>query len=113
MQRLAPISVLGTGMMSRTLARRLAAAGYPVMVEWRDPGTAQAVAHDLVGPVRAGRLSEAARAGDVVAIAFEHVSATGADAGELTGKVQLDLTSAWDTTRQPIPLAVGHTSSAP
>lgn len=108
------IGLLGTGMMGTTLGRRLSQAGFPVMIGSRTPDKAAALARTLGGDVRGGSLSDAASFGEIVvlAVGFEHAPDTLAAAGDLSGKVLLDITSAWDTAQRPFGLLVGHTSSA-
>jgi len=48
----------------------------------------------------------------VLAVGFGHLPVTVEAAGDLDGKVLLGLTSAWDTSQQPVQLAVGHSTSA-
>ncbi len=108
------IGILGTGMMGTTLGKRLTQAGYEVMFGSRTPEKATSLARTVGADVQGGSLADAAAFGDIVvlAVGFEHAAATLAAAGDLSGKVLLDITSAWDTAQRPVQLLVGHTTSA-
>ncbi len=109
-----PLGILGTGLMGTTLGRRLASAGSPVMFGSRTPEKASALAETLGPTVQGGGVAEAAAFGDLVvlAVGFQHLPATVEAAGDLADKVLLSLTSAWDTSQQPVQPAVGHRTSA-
>ncbi|PYE53748.1 NADPH-dependent F420 reductase [Deinococcus yavapaiensis] len=108
------IGILGTGMMGATLGNRLARAGFQVMFGSRTPEKAAALAQTVGADARGGSLADAAAFGDIVvlAVGFQHAPDTIAAAGDLSGKVLLDITSAWDTSQRPVQLQVGHTTSA-
>lgn len=107
------VAVLGTGTMGSALGRRLARAGHAVTFGSRTPEKAVALAASVEGDARGGGLADAAAFGDVVVLAagYRDVPGVLAAAGDLAGKVLIDLTSAWDATR-PSGLAEGGDTSA-
>src|SRR5688572_3270209 len=89
------ISILGTGAMGRALATRLVATGHSVVLGSRNPSRARAVAGDIGGGVQSGSLRGAAQAADVIVLAvpFEAAHETLGEAGELGGKIVIDITN--------------------
>lgn len=112
------IGVLGgTGDQGRGLARRLAAAGNPVIIGSRSPERATAAAAELGGgPVRGMANQDAARAADVVIVAVPwegHRELLASLAADLAGKIVIDCVNpmAFDK-RGAYPLPVGEGSAA-
>ena len=65
------IGIIGAGNIGHALAVRFAAAGHQVMISnSRGPDTLTAVVASIQGDVRAGTVPEAARFGEVVAVAI-------------------------------------------
>lgn len=65
------IGVIGAGNVGHALAVRFAAAGHQVMISnSRGPDTLAAVVASIQGDVRAGTVPEAARFGEIVAVAI-------------------------------------------
>lgn len=114
------VAVLGgTGDQGRGLARRLAAAGVPVVIGSRDTGRAQQAAAGLGGRARsisgAGNAAAAA-AGDVVIVAVPwdgHRALLEALAPALAGKVVVDCVNPLGfDSHGPYPLPVDEGSAA-
>ncbi|MFL6294518.1 MAG: NAD(P)-binding domain-containing protein, partial [Actinomycetes bacterium] len=65
------IGIIGAGNIGHALAVRFAAAGHQVMLSnSRGPDTLTGVVASVQGDVRAGTVAEAARFGEVVAVAI-------------------------------------------
>src|SRR5690242_12445361 len=64
----------GTGDLGSGLARRWAAAGYPVVIGSRSPERAQAAAAELAGQARGDSNLAAAQAAEIVVIAVPYAS---------------------------------------
>ncbi len=96
------VGVLGTGMVGRTLADKLACLGHEVMMGSRQAGNQKAVAWTAqAGPsARQGSFADAAGFGSMVvnatagAASLEALTAAGADS--LAGKVLLDVANPLD-----------------
>ncbi len=109
------VAVLGgTGDQGRGLARRLAAAGNPVIIGSRSAGRAAAVAVELGGGGIRGMANEdAARAGDVVIVAVPwegHRELLTGLAGSLAGKIVVDCVNPMGFDKRgayPLPVAEG------
>ena len=112
------IGVIGAGNVGSTLGRRWAQAGHEVFFGVRDP-TAENV-HTLLASAgahaRAGRVEEAAAASQVVVLTVPWEAAYDAvrNAGDLTGKVLVDVTNPVAMGPEGLQqgLLVGHTTSA-
>jgi 8-hydroxy-5-deazaflavin:NADPH oxidoreductase len=111
----------GTGDQGRGLARRLAAAGHPVIIGSRDAGRAAAAAASLaaeagIADVRGMANVDAARAADVVIVAVPwegHRDLLAALAGPLAGKVVIDCVNPLGfDARGAYPLPVAEGSAA-
>ena len=106
------IAILGTGNMAKGLAGLFDAAGYDVVIGSRDPLRAAEAAR-TIGPRVAGTgLAEAAAGADtvVLAIPFDGAAAVLAAAGDLTGKIVIDITN--PLTADYAGLTIGHSTSA-
>lgn len=103
------IATIGAGRMGRGLARRLAAVGHSVTMTGRDPDKVANLAADIPGGVKAGPISDAGNA-DVVFLAVPYAQAAEAlaEAGNLTGKVLVDITN---PIGPDFTLAIGMTTS--
>ena len=109
------VAVLGgTGDQGRGLARRLAAAGNPVVIGSRSADRAAAAAAELGGGgVRGMANEDAAQAGDVVIVAVPwegHRELLAALAGSLAGKVVVDCVNPMGFDKRgayPLPVAEG------
>jgi 8-hydroxy-5-deazaflavin:NADPH oxidoreductase len=112
------VSVLGgTGDQGRGLARRLAAAGNPVIIGSRSAERAAAAAAELGGgPIRGMANQDAARAGDVVIVAVPwegHRELLASLAADLAGKIVIDCVNPMGfDARGAYPLPVAEGSAA-
>jgi predicted dinucleotide-binding enzyme len=109
------IAVLGTGMVGRTIAPRLAELGHVVRLGTRDPGTTRAREEwsELPG-VELHTFAEATTGADLVVHAGNGASALDllAQAGDLTGVVLLDISNPLDFSAGfPPTLSVKDTDS--
>ena len=109
------VAVLGgTGDQGRGLARRLAAAGNPVVIGSRSAGRAETAAAELGGGIIRGMANQdAARAGDVVIVAVPwegHQELLAALAADLAGKIVIDCVNPMGFDMRgayPLPVAEG------
>ncbi|MFE6835517.1 NADPH-dependent F420 reductase [Streptomyces sp. NPDC057705] len=101
-------AVLGTGIVGRTLAARLASLGHEVVIGTRDPGAtagrAEYAAWQAGQPrVRLAGFAEAARDGDTLVNAtggqVSIAALTEADAAHLDGKILIDVANPLDFSR--------------
>jgi 8-hydroxy-5-deazaflavin:NADPH oxidoreductase len=108
------IGIVGAGSIGRALAVRFAAAGHDVMLSnSRGPETLAAVVSALGGSVRAGTVREAARFGDVVAIAIPPRALRDLPAGPFAGKIVIDVNNYYPEQDGPFPELDGsHLSSS-
>lgn len=106
------VSIIGTGNMATGLAVLFAKAGHSVTLGSRDVAKAEAVAAELGHNVEAGDLQSAAGNASVVVLAvpFDAVSEVISAAGDLTGKIVVDITN--PMTADYSGLAIGHSTSA-
>jgi NADPH-dependent F420 reductase len=106
------ISVIGTGNMAQGLAALFSKAGYDVILGSRDKAKAAQIATTLGGNVSAEDIGEAAARSDVVVLAIPFDAAKDAlvAAGNLDGKVVIDITN--PLTADYSGLTIGHTTSA-
>lgn len=106
------VAIIGTGNMGAGLASALAGAGHEVAIGARDPAKAAAlatkIAHDAVG----GGIEAAAKLADVIVLAlpFGAVAEALKAAGDLTGKVLIDISNPISADYKS--LVIGHTTSA-
>lgn len=85
----------GTGALGSGLARRLAKAGYPVVIGSRDPTKAKAAAEKLGPGVRGAGQADAAKAAEIVIVAVPFASQAetlAAVAPACAGKLVVDTT---------------------
>lgn len=111
------IGVLGTGMVGRTLGAKLVALGHDVMLGSRAAGNARAVEWATAAGSRAseGSFGDAAAFGELVvnatagARSLDALAAT--NAGDLAGKVLLDVANPLDHTAGTTTLTICNTDS--
>jgi predicted dinucleotide-binding enzyme len=106
------LAVIGTGSVGGTLGRRWAELGHSVRFGVRDPSDAsvkELVAH-IKGEVGVARVADSVKEAEVVVLAtpFAASSAAIASAGELAGKILIDVTNPINTD---LSLAVGFDTS--
>jgi 8-hydroxy-5-deazaflavin:NADPH oxidoreductase len=92
------ITIIGTGNMSRGIATRALAGGHSVTLLGHSDGSAEALAGDLSGVVRAGTVGDAL-AGDVVVLAIPYGAIddiVGQYGDQLVGKTVVDITNPVD-----------------
>jgi predicted dinucleotide-binding enzyme len=91
------IAVIGTGSVGKTLGRRWAELGHSVRFGVRDPSdaAANALVAQIKGDARLARVSDAAQNADVVVLATPYAAnaAAIAAAGDLAGKILIDVTN--------------------
>lgn len=106
------IGFIGCGNMGGALAKRFASVGNLVMVSSRNKEHAEDCAKECGKNATAGTIADAAKFGEVVVLAVPYSQITAAlkTAGDLKGKILLDVTNA--LTPDFSGLAVGFTSSA-
>ncbi|ETD83397.1 NADPH-dependent F420 reductase [Rhodobacter capsulatus] len=106
------ISILGTGNMGAGLAGALAAAGHEVALGARDPAKAAALATKIGAGAVGGGIAAAAALSDVIVLAlpFGAMAETLSEAGDLTGKVLIDISNPISADFRD--LVIGHTTSA-
>lgn len=103
------VTLIGTGNMGSALARQISAAGHSLVVTGRDAGKASA----LAAAVNATSRNQSSSAdADIVIVATGYGDAVAAlrDAGDLRGKVIVDITN--PLTADFMGLTLGHTTSA-
>jgi 8-hydroxy-5-deazaflavin:NADPH oxidoreductase len=85
------IGIIGAGRIGHALAVRFAAAGHEVMLSnSRGPETLAGVVASIAGDVRAGTLSEAARFGDMAAVAIPVPAIRDLPPEPFAGKIVID-----------------------
>ena len=106
------VAILGTGNMGAGLASLLAAANYEVAIGARDPAKAAALAGKIGHKAVGGGMAAAVKLADVVILALPYGAVGDAlkAAGDLNGKVLVDLTN--PITADFKGLEIGHTTSA-
>jgi NADPH-dependent F420 reductase len=106
------ISILGTGNMATGLAALFAKAGHTVTLGSRDADKATTVAGKLGNGIVGAALADAAGRADLVVLAVPYDAAADviAAAGDLSGKVLVDITN--PMTADYAALTIGHTTSA-
>lgn len=106
------IAVIGTGSVGGTLGRRWAELGHSVCFGVRDvaDADAKALVAKIKGDARLASVSDAAKNAEVVVLATPYAAnpAAIASAGDLSGKILLDVTNPIGAN---FTLAVGHTTS--
>lgn len=106
------IAVLGTGNIGAAYARALAQAQYEVVIGDRDPGKAAALAQEIGARAEGGGIAAAVRLADLVILALPYPAVAGvlAAAGDLAGKVLVDVSNPISADFKD--LVVGVTTSA-
>jgi predicted dinucleotide-binding enzyme len=104
------ITIIGTGNMARGIATRALAGGHTITLRGHQPGTAESLASELSGDVRAGTVGDPL-AGGVVVLAIPYGAVedvVGTYAGQLDDKVVIDITNPVDfSTFTPLTLEAG------
>ncbi len=105
------IGFIGCGNMGGALAKRFAGAGHSVMVSSRDKHKAEACAKDCGKNASAGTISDVVKFGEIIVLAvpYSEINSALKSAGDLKGKILLDITNALTPDYS---LAIGFTSSA-
>lgn len=106
------IAVIGTGNIGAAYARALADAKFEVVIGHREPSKAAALAQEISPNVEGGGISAAFKLADMVLLALPYpaIAEVLADAGDLTGKVLIDVSNPLSADFQN--LVVGLTTSA-
>ncbi|HRP10909.1 MAG TPA: NADPH-dependent F420 reductase [Terricaulis sp.] len=106
------IAILGAGAMAKGLATQLSRSGYSVVLGARDRNKAADAAAEIGRGVQAASFRGAASAADIIVLATPYAAASDvlSIAGDLSGKVIIDITN--PMTPDFSGLAIGHTSSA-
>ena len=106
------VAIIGTGNMGAGLARLLAAANVDVVIGAREPGKAAALAEEIGPRAQGGGIEAAFKLADVaiLALPFGTIGDVLAAAGDLAGKVLVDITNPISADYKS--LVVGHTTSA-
>ena len=106
------IAVIGTGNIGAAYARALADAKFEVVIGHREPSKAAALAQEISPNVEGGGISAAFKLADMVLLALSYpaIAEVLADAGDLTGKVLIDVSNPLSADFQN--LVVGLTTSA-
>jgi 8-hydroxy-5-deazaflavin:NADPH oxidoreductase len=104
------VLVIGTGNMGAGFVKQLTAAGHQVSVAARDGGKAQALAQQY--GAKAVAIASAANSVDAIVVATPYEQAASAlnSAGDVAGKVVIDITN--PLTADYMGLTVGHSTSA-
>ncbi|QWQ14763.1 NADPH-dependent F420 reductase [Ralstonia pseudosolanacearum] len=106
------IAVIGTGNIGTAYARALADAKFEIVIGHREPSKAAALAQEISPNVEGGGISAAFKLADMVLLALPYpaIAEVLADAGDLTGKVLIDVSNPLSADFQN--LVVGLTTSA-
>lgn len=106
------IAVIGTGNIGAAYARALADAKFDVVIGHRDPGKAAVLAQEIGSQAEGGGIAAALKLADIaiLALPYQAIAETLADAGDLTGKVLVDVSNPMSADFQD--LVVGLTTSA-
>ena len=106
------IGFIGCGNMGGALAKRCASAGHQVMVSSRHKEKSEACAKECGENGSAGTVADAVEFGDVIflAVPYSEVAAALKSAGDLKGKILVDITNA--LTPDFSGLVVGFSTSA-
>lgn len=106
------VAIIGTGNMGAGLASALAAADHDVVIGSRDPAKAAALAEKTGHKTVGGTIAAAVKRADVVILALPYAAVGDAlkAAGELDGKVLVDITN--PITADFKGLEIGHVTSA-
>jgi 8-hydroxy-5-deazaflavin:NADPH oxidoreductase len=102
------IGIVGAGMIGHALGVRFAAAGHEVMLSnSRGPDTLAGIVASVQGNVHAGTVAEAARFGEVVAVAIPLPAIRELPAEPFAGKIVVDAKTTTPSPRD------GSSSSTP
>lgn len=106
------VAIIGTGNMASGLANGLAGARHEVVIGSRDPAKAAALAEKVAQGAQGGGIEAAAKLAEVVilAIPFGGVADALKEAGDLSGKVLVDISNPISADYKT--LVIGHTTSA-
>lgn len=106
------IAILGAGAMAKGLAQSMSRAGYDVVVGARYIEKASDLASEIGRGVQAASIRGAADTADIVVLAVPYEAArdTLAAAGDMTGKIIIDITNPMKADFSG--LAIGHVTSA-
>lgn len=106
------IAIIGPGNMGMGIARLLVEKGRAVTIAHRDLTVAETAAAGLGDLARGADIASAARNAESIVLAtpFGAVGAAIAAAGDLTGKILVDITN--PITPDYMALTIGHTTSA-
>lgn len=106
------IAIIGTGKMATGLATRYVEAGHIVTVGARDTARGRALAAAAGGKVEVTSVAGAVQSSDliVLAVPYDAVEDVLAQAGDLSGKIIIDITN--PITPDYMALTIGHTTSA-
>ena len=106
------IAVIGTGNMGSGFAKLLASTGEKVVIGARDPAKAATLAREIGGSAEGGGIAAAVKLADVILVAvwYQHFEETIRAAGDVTGKVLIDISN--PVTEDFKALRLGHTTSA-
>ena len=106
------VAVIGTGKMGSGIAKLLASKGIAVAIGARDPAKASALAEEIGGNAQGGGIAAAVALADVVILAvwYQQLAETVAEAGDLTGKTLVDISN--PITEDFKGLRIGHSTSA-
>ncbi|MFH1658157.1 MAG: NADPH-dependent F420 reductase [Pseudomonadota bacterium] len=106
------VAIIGTGNMASGLAKVLSGAQHEVVIGSRDPGKAAALAEQIGPEVQGGGMVAAVKLADVVILAIPFAGASDVlkEAGDLAGKVLVDISNPISPDFKS--LVIGHTTSA-
>lgn len=106
------VSIIGAGKMATGMAKRLAAAGVPVVIGARDLAKAEALAKAAGKGVRFASVAEAGKQADIIVLAVPYgaMGDTLKALGNVTGKILMDISN--PITPDYMALTIGHTTSA-
>ena len=103
------VTLIGTGNMGSALAKHIAKAGHPLVITGQDATKAQALAQANGANFMAANAAEGA-AVVIVATAYGDAVTALRAAGDLTGKVVIDISN--PLTADYMGLTIGHSTSA-
>jgi hypothetical protein len=108
------VGIIGAGMIGGTLARRLAALGYPVVVaNSREPASLAPLIAEIGASAEAACAADVALAADLVVVAVPFKAVPNLPAEHLAGKVVIDATNYYPGRDGPIAaLDDGSTTSS-
>jgi len=106
------VAIIGPGNMGLGIARLLVAKGHNVVLAHKDQEVSTRLAAELGTNAQGADAANAVSEADIVilAVPFNSVAAALKEAGDLTGKVLVDITN--PITPDYMALAIGHTTSA-